>query len=87
MSQDRDDIVRHDDGAIDIRFYAQRAVALRRAARTALMLRGLAAIGRGCTALPQLLRLPRGTRAFGSGLISGVLRLIARRGKAPTALR
>lgn len=87
MPQDRDDIRRHDDGAIDIRFYAERAVALRRAAKAEFMARAVAAIGRGWRALPQLLWLPRGARAFGSGLISGALRLIARRGKDPTALR
>lgn len=56
MSQERDDIVRHDDGTIDIRFYAQRAVALRRAAKAQFTMRAVAAIGRGWAAL--LRRLP-----------------------------
>jgi hypothetical protein len=51
MSQERDDIVRNDDGTIDIRFYAQRAMVLRRAARVALMPRVFIAIGCGCRAV------------------------------------
>ena len=60
MSQERDDIVRREDGTIDIRFYADRAVALRRVARAALMRRAVAAIGLGWRALMRLLPLRRG---------------------------
>lgn len=35
--QQHDEIVRHEDGAIDVRFYARRGIELRRAARAEFM--------------------------------------------------